>query len=444
MIFFVGRLSKLAPYLQKPMMMKHAPLQLGLVCLTGFVIGLVLAEFGVGSGDAAVQSTGSLAQETWPTPYETISSPEIAQQRPTVMVWQDMLPDFSSRASEARKLRRQGSRAMKNKRFCAAGMVLRRSFELEPWPREMEYRLDELARAYRQCGWQQDLDDLALIAKTYFPTSYRAYVAERTLNDPDATPARHGMFSRSDFLPLFRVVEAYLAGGDFDSAQRVIEGWRRSLARWASPDDLARSQEIATTVGAPRLARALGRAQRQRFYDSAYNRAWHDRAMRTAHRTTAQRMARRYGVPLALVMGVMRQESAFSTNAQSSAGALGLMQIMPVTGQYLARVPLTEPWDPAVLLEPSTNIALGVKYLSQLQRRFGDLELVLAAYNAGPSAVERWLARRPEDLATFVRTIPYDETRDYVVKVISWMRRFEAAEEERLARRADLGLGEPS
>ena len=73
-------------------------------------------------------------------------------------------------------------------------------------------------------------------------------------------------------------------------------------------------------------------------------------------------------------MGVMRQESAFSSKAESSAGALGLMQIMPLTGQYLARVPMSEPWDPAILLEPSVNVMLGVKYLSELQNRFGDLE----------------------------------------------------------------------
>ena len=143
-------------------------------------------------------------------------------------------------------------------------------------------------------------------------------------------------------------------------------------------------------------------------------------------------------------MGVMRQESAFSSKAESSAGALGLMQIMPLTGQYLARVPMSEPWDPSILLEPSVNVMLGVKYLSELQNRFGDLELVLAAYNAGPSAVQRWLNRRPEDLAAFVDAIPYDETRDYVVKVISWMRRFEAAEEQRMVRLNQASVGEAS
>jgi soluble lytic murein transglycosylase len=120
------------------------------------------------------------------------------------------------------------------------------------------------------------------------------------------------------------------------------------------------------------------------------------------------------------------------------------MQIMPLTGQYLSRVPMSEPWDPTVLLEPSVNVMLGVKYLAQLQARFGDIEMVLAAYNAGPSAVQRWLTRRPEDVAAFVETIPYEETRDYVAKVISWMRRFEAAEEQRLVRLAASRIDEAS
>ena len=90
--------------------------------------------------------------------------------------------------------------------------------------------------------------------------------------------------------------------------------------------------ELAQYSDAPRLARFFHRVQRQRFIDSGHNFEWHQRSMRTSFRSLAQRAARRYGVPLSLVMGVMRQESAFSSKAESSAGALGLMQIMPLTG----------------------------------------------------------------------------------------------------------------
>ena len=252
------------------------------------------------------------------------------------------------------------------------------------------------------------------------------------------------MFQRWEFATLFRVLDARELSSDVINIRSTLEDWRRELARFAGPNELARARELAQYSDAPRLARFFHRVQRQRFIDSGHNFEWHQRSMRTSFRSLAQRAARRYGVPLSLVMGVMRQESAFSSKAESSAGALGLMQIMPLTGQYLARVPMSEPWDPAILLEPSVNVMLGVKYLSELQNRFGDLELVLAAYNAGPSAVQRWLNRRPEDLAAFVEAIPYDETRDYVVKVISWMRRFEAVEEQRMVRLNQARVGEAS
>jgi len=109
--------------------------------------------------------------------------------------------------------------------------------------------------------------------------------------------------------------------------------------------------------------------------------------------------ARRYGLEPELVRAVVRIESAFYPKAHSKAGAMGLMQLMPGTAADLG---VADPWDPVANLD-------GVcRYLAQMLTRFGDLRLALAAYNAGPGAVEHYRA-----------IPPYEETQAYVVKVLA-------------------------
>lgn len=99
------------------------------------------------------------------------------------------------------------------------------------------------------------------------------------------------------------------------------------------------------------------------------------------------------GFDPALVLAVIEVESDFDAFAISPAGAFGLMQIRPATGRALARR-LGMPWRGAsTLFDPVSNVRLGVAYLQQLRRRFGRLETALAAYNWGPTRVDRRLRR---------------------------------------------------
>lgn len=120
-----------------------------------------------------------------------------------------------------------------------------------------------------------------------------------------------------------------------------------------------------------------------------------------------------------LVAAVMREESAFDPSAISPAGALGLMQIMPKTGKYLAKKYGKRPFDIEHLFDPDTSIHLGGLYLGQLKKRFkDDIVYTIAGYNAGPRAVSRWVKKNRFEKDEFIETIPYTETRAYTKRVL--------------------------
>jgi len=130
----------------------------------------------------------------------------------------------------------------------------------------------------------------------------------------------------------------------------------------------------------------------------------------------------------AWIYSIMRRESAFAPDAYSSAGALGLMQLLPSTAALTAqKFGFSVPSESEVF-DPARNIALGSAYLSELLKRFnGNQALATAAYNAGPYRVASWL---PKDHAlaadAWVDTIPFYETRDYVKAVLAYAAVYES------------------
>jgi soluble lytic murein transglycosylase len=114
------------------------------------------------------------------------------------------------------------------------------------------------------------------------------------------------------------------------------------------------------------------------------------------------------------------QESTFDAQALSRAGARGLMQVIPATGRKLAR-DLGVRFRSAALHNPKTSMDFGARYLHQMMDRYdGQAERVLAAYNAGPHRVDAWTASRPDMPGEeFVESIPFTETRYYVMNVLA-------------------------
>jgi soluble lytic murein transglycosylase len=161
-----------------------------------------------------------------------------------------------------------------------------------------------------------------------------------------------------------------------------------------------------------------------------------DRAINTADRTVAQHdYGLRYLAPfrervapkareLALddgwVYGLMRQESRFVMDARSSVGAKGLMQLMPATARWVAKKIGLADYHPSRVAEMDTNVTLGTRYLKMVLESLDNQPvLASAAYNAGPARARKWRADRPLEGAIYAETIPFNETRDYVKKVMS-------------------------
>jgi len=139
----------------------------------------------------------------------------------------------------------------------------------------------------------------------------------------------------------------------------------------------------------------------------------------TPFRTELLREAREIGLDPAYVYGLIRQESRFVMDARSSVGASGLMQVMPSTARWTAKKAGID-YRPEFLADRDFNLRIGTRYLKLVLDGFdGSLPLAAAAYNAGPSRPRRWRDGPQLDAAIWAENIPFNETRDYVKRVLS-------------------------
>ncbi len=136
--------------------------------------------------------------------------------------------------------------------------------------------------------------------------------------------------------------------------------------------------------------------------------------------------AERHGVDAHLVAAVIRCESGWNEQAQSRAGAVGLMQLMPDTAKMVSQMGTvdTNHYNPSDLTDPATNIEYGTAYLSYLQSNLANDDEVIAAYNAGLGSVQSWQASS-DGTGEFVDSIAYPETRHYVERVNEALRQYQ-------------------
>ncbi|HXG91152.1 MAG TPA: transglycosylase SLT domain-containing protein [Blastocatellia bacterium] len=137
---------------------------------------------------------------------------------------------------------------------------------------------------------------------------------------------------------------------------------------------------------------------------------------------TIKEEAKRYGIDPYIVAGLIRQESVFNPTAISRVGARGLMQVMPATAQVISKRQGGGAITAADLYNPAVNIKLGMNYLAQMLGQFNNrIEYAAAAYNAGPGRARAWIAARGNfDIEDWIESIPFSETRGYVMGVLRY------------------------
>lgn len=243
-------------------------------------------------------------------------------------------------------------------------------------------------------------------------------------------PSFYGLLASEELGAMAGVPEPFhLASEDEIAVARATGGLARALELYRLDLRTEATREWLFAI------RGMGDAQLLAAAELARSAGIYDRAINTADRTAHQHNykvrflapfkdvfeehARSFGLEEAWVLGLVRQESRFIVNAKSSAGARGLMQLMPATARWVAKRSGLRDFNLARVSDVPVNVALGTNYLKMVLQDLGHPLLASAAYNAGPGRARRWRDARPLEGAIYAETIPFNETRDYVKKVMA-------------------------
>lgn len=208
------------------------------------------------------------------------------------------------------------------------------------------------------------------------------------------------------------------------AAVKRAEALFNSDLRWEAKREWAKAIE---GFDDKRLLAAAWHANNKQWYDIAVNTAdgtkeWHDFSLRylTPYKSLMKAAAKKHGVDLTWVYGITRQESRFMHYAKSRVGAAGLMQLMPTTARWAAKRAGVKHYKRSMIYDLGTNINIGTYYLSYAADTMsGNKIMATAGYNAGPSRAKRWRAKEPLEGAIYAETIPFNETRVYVQRVMA-------------------------
>jgi soluble lytic murein transglycosylase len=253
----------------------------------------------------------------------------------------------------------------------------------------------------------------AIYAALAVEHDYHGLLAAETLGmcvDPQSEPVRADLAWQAGFAAR-------------DDVRRAVKLAQLDLRAESQREWLA----IVRGFGDDALNQAAIYAASQGMNDRAINtanrtRERHDYALRypVPYKPQFEAAARDVGVDEALLRGIARQESRFVPEIVSSAGAVGLMQLMPGTARWVAKQAGRADYTPARINDLDVNTQFGAFYFKYwLDRLDGSVALAAAAYNAGPGRAQQWRPSEPLDGAIWVETIPFNETRDYVKKVIA-------------------------
>ena len=272
-------------------------------------------------------------------------------------------------------------------------------------------------RAWKVLG--RDSEAEALFAELSHEHNFYGQLAADELGET-ATPAPVSGSMLANFQPTVLEIEVMQAQ---PAMRRTL-----SLYRMGLREEAAKEWSLAVRkLDDKQLLVASEIASRNEMYDRSINAAdrtvmLHDFNLRypAPFRDTLQVRIQENNLEEAWVYGLMRQESRFVTQAKSNVGAAGLMQVMPATARWIAHKLGMKDYRKELIGQLDTNLKLGTYYMRNVLSSLGNNPvLASAAYNAGPGRARKWLADKPLEGAIYVECIPFEETRDYVKKVMS-------------------------
>lgn len=297
----------------------------------------------------------------------------------------------------------------------------------------------------RALHWQRlltDIDAMSATERTAEEWRYwRAVALQRT---GQTAAARTAFTALSQERSYYGFLAADEVGGAYALDSSELAADETALGAVANKPGIVRARELFL-VGLDSRGRSEWDASLRAMTDDEKLQAailadrwgWHSRAISTAASLGQfDDLAMRYPLPWkqefesfanaakispTWAYGIARSESLFMRDVRSSAGAVGLMQLMPATGRQVAREIRLPYSGLATLTDPESNIRLGTSYLGQMAARYsGNHVLATAAYNAGPHRVDRWLPQQGSlDARVWIENIPFNETRKYVKRVLS-------------------------
>jgi soluble lytic murein transglycosylase len=268
-----------------------------------------------------------------------------------------------------------------------------------------------LGRAYKAGGMTTEAD--VLFQKISRQPNFYGNLADDELERPINVPPQAAALTRDEVIgasgnPGLKRALALLRVG-----MRVegVREWNWTL-RGMSDRELIAAAELAKRNDVfDRAIAAADRTKNEHDYSLRYLAPFNDQV-----RPAAQKQS----LDDAWVYGLMRQESRFITNAKSTVGASGLMQLMPATAKWVANKIGLANYSHSRVNDTEVNLLLGTSYMRMVMESLDNHPvLASAAYNAGPGRARKWRADRPLEGAIYAETIPFNETRDYVKKVMS-------------------------
>ena len=309
---------------------------------------------------------------------------------------------------------------------------------------------DEVVRwrartSLRSSEWQQLLSDIAALSKQERDSDewrYRHAIAlKRSGQDADALEALRSVSQERSY---YGFLAADKLGEEYALGHADIGADEQAIQTLASRPDVIRARELFF-VGLDsrgrsewdQVVRTLSADEKLQAAILADRWGWHSRAIATVasvgeyddlsiryplpFKSEFEASASKASISPTWAYGIARSESLFMRDVRSSAGAIGLMQLLPTTGRRVAKALRLRYSGLKTLTDPESNIRLGTRYLGDMEERYGgNRVLATAAYNAGPHRVDRWLPESGSiDARIWIENIPFNETRKYVKRVLS-------------------------